>query len=504
MTTSLLLKNGTLLIHDEDDHVVPTKADLLITGNNIARIAQDISATDAAEVIDCTNKIVSPGFIDGHQHVWQTQLRGRHVNDTFLEYMVKGNVQSSNYQDEDFFWGQLGGCISLLSAGTTTVLDHAHMTTSPTAVQTAILATVSSGIRSIFAYCPINQVTWTPKFSFATEPGGQMLAPWVLCTFSDLASRSPFGPNGRVTLGLAFDGWFLPQDACMFLFRAARANGIEHLTTHASFTATLPLLEKAQSWGIFPSLPTSDPKISFPHIILSHANDLQQDHLALLAQTQTHVVSTPSTELLMALGPPIAFADANKIACLGGDCHAAAGLSIPGEMRTGLIDSRARHWAPFLAQGKQPKKAGRTVEEAFNLGTIKGARALGWSDRLGRIKEGYLADLVIFDGTSTTMIGAAQEDPVGAVVLHSCPGDVEWVIVDGVVRKRAGRMVDVEVEGAGREVAGRQKISWEDVAKQLMESKERIRVRGWWNEVDWEAAKKVPAGAWGLEEADSV
>ncbi len=41
--------------------------------------------------------------------------------------------QSSNYTLSDFFWGQLGGCLEALDAGTTTVVDHAHLTYSPEA-----------------------------------------------------------------------------------------------------------------------------------------------------------------------------------------------------------------------------------------------------------------------------------------------------------------------------------------------------------------------------------
>jgi hypothetical protein len=40
-------------------------------------------------------------------------------------------MQSFNYTPEDVFWGQLGGCLEAIDAGTTFVVDHAHMTYSP-------------------------------------------------------------------------------------------------------------------------------------------------------------------------------------------------------------------------------------------------------------------------------------------------------------------------------------------------------------------------------------
>lgn len=89
---SILLRGGTLLIHDEDDHVVARIADLLIEGDIIVKIDETIFIDPSShiEVIDCTDKIISPGFIDTHHHLWQTQLKGRHGDDTLLDYMSTG------------------------------------------------------------------------------------------------------------------------------------------------------------------------------------------------------------------------------------------------------------------------------------------------------------------------------------------------------------------------------------------------------------------------------
>ena len=90
MASQTLLKGGTLLIHDEKDHVIPTKADLLVEGCNITQIGGDISITSTATVIDCTGKLVAPGFVNTHQHTWQTQLKGTHADHTLVNYFVEG------------------------------------------------------------------------------------------------------------------------------------------------------------------------------------------------------------------------------------------------------------------------------------------------------------------------------------------------------------------------------------------------------------------------------
>ena len=89
-TKSMLLKGGTVLTHEAKDHVLPVKADLLIEGNYITKIEENIEAPTGCEVIDCTDKILSPGFIDTHHHVWQTLLKGRHANHLLLDYFPSG------------------------------------------------------------------------------------------------------------------------------------------------------------------------------------------------------------------------------------------------------------------------------------------------------------------------------------------------------------------------------------------------------------------------------
>src|SRR5580658_7800818 len=90
MEQKILLKNGTLLLHDEKNIVTPIKADLLIQGTEIASIEPVIEPTASMQVIDCTGSIISPGFISTHHHLWQTQLKAVHANHTLLEYFYAG------------------------------------------------------------------------------------------------------------------------------------------------------------------------------------------------------------------------------------------------------------------------------------------------------------------------------------------------------------------------------------------------------------------------------
>ncbi|KAH6611812.1 hypothetical protein C7974DRAFT_445658 [Boeremia exigua] len=93
-TKSMLLKNGVVLIHDSQNHVVPTQTDILIEDGTITRIGAQLETASGTEVVDCTDKVISPSFIDTHHHGWQTQPKGRHANEQLLEYLVTVYIDS--------------------------------------------------------------------------------------------------------------------------------------------------------------------------------------------------------------------------------------------------------------------------------------------------------------------------------------------------------------------------------------------------------------------------
>ncbi|KAH8663874.1 hypothetical protein BGZ61DRAFT_499196 [Ilyonectria robusta] len=436
-SSRLLLRGGTVLMHDARDHVRAVRRDILIENNEISKISSIIRDCADADIIDCHMKIISPGFVDTHHHLWQTQLKGRHGNEVLLEYMASGNLQSSNYTKEDIYWGQLGGCLESINAGTTAVVDHSHINCFPGA------ATASSGLRCIYGYCPTPRVaSWSP-FTLDQD----VLAPWVMKSLEDLAKRAPFG-----------DG---------------REAGVKLATTHTvrnAQTGMADLVEQVKSLGLLDS-----------SMLFSHANGISAESIQAIADAGAHISSTPSTEMQMAVGFPVCLDDdlphAQKQSSLGVDCHSNHASSIIYEMRLALQASRAKRNQKILDQGKAPKHISKAMEEAFNLGTIQGARAIGMEDKIGSIAEGKLADLVIFDANSPEMLCAAEQDPVAAIVLHSSIANVETVIVDGIIRKRGGKLMDVAVEEEMETTAGKISLRWREIADALRRSRKELLER---------------------------
>jgi hypothetical protein len=100
---NLLLKNGTALIHGENDKVDAVRTDILISGSKISMLAANISPPPGSEV----------------------------TNQTLMQYLPEGNFTSSLHTAEDTFWGQLAGCLEMIDCGTTSVVDFSHVNYSP-------------------------------------------------------------------------------------------------------------------------------------------------------------------------------------------------------------------------------------------------------------------------------------------------------------------------------------------------------------------------------------
>jgi cytosine/adenosine deaminase-related metal-dependent hydrolase len=75
----------------------------------------------------------------------------------------------------------------------------------------------------------------------------------------------------------------------------------------------------------------------------------------------------------------------------------------------------------------------------LEMATINGAHVVGLESRTGSLTPGKKADVVLLDARMLNL--APVIDPVAAVTLCADVSNVDTVIVDGVVRKRDGKLL---------------------------------------------------------------
>ncbi|KAF5676569.1 cytosine deaminase [Fusarium heterosporum] len=461
MTRSILLQNGSVILHDQQDCVyVVDNCDILVSDGIIKQVGKDIPSSTGVDILDCTDKIVSPGFVDTHHHLWQTQLKGYGLDHCWLEYFSDDLLQSFNYTPEDIYWGQLAGCLEAIDAGTTFVLDHCHGCRTPEHAEQAIAAFTDSGIRGVFAYGEtfLNLAKWDTE---SCVPRATSISQTYVEHVEHLAQHGPFA-DGRVTIGLSFDNYHLPQHEVEGLFRRAISNGVKLITSHCgNFGPSAPqVLEK---YSLFPS-PEDDYTI-----VLSHGNYLEKTDLAMISQRQIPLACTPATEAQGSMGWHLLFEPGLNTA-LGADCHFLNSSSLMQAARNALLFSRLQKTLELKSEGRKPVKFDETCCDVFNKATIQGARAVGMQDHIGSIQVGKQADILVFSRNSSLAFGAAaRERPVEAIVGYSEPRDIEAVLVGGHFRKRAGMLTPVSKSGIV--------VGLDSILSELQRSQDRIRQR---------------------------
>ena len=95
---------------------------------------------------------------------------------------------------------------------------------------------------------------------------------------------------------------------------------------------------------------------------------------------------------------------------------------------------------PTGVRAWQVVRYGRPTE-ALELGTIAGARSMGIDDKVGSLKAGKRADLVMINTRALNM--AVFTDPAHLVVECTMPENVDTVAVDGRILKQAGKLTAV-------------------------------------------------------------
>lgn len=368
---------------------------------------------------------------------------------------------SGAFGSDDIYLGQLIGCLELLHAGTTTVLDHAHGDFSNATLDAALNATIDSHIRAFFAPA-IHDLSLVNNYSIPDQRQKVL----------SLVNDSRLLNNDVVSLGLAYDRFIsAPQEEVMsfwdivrFVLRFSQQqstsltfdfslHNLSVVTAHyvagpyGQTGKLISLLSMLIECVLTPVANQADNSPRLLHqygvlntstpVILSHASFLNEVDMELLRQTRQYISSTPESELHYGHGHPNIWHIQDQ-ASIGVDTHFTYSADMVSQARLWLQTLRGVNFKSTLEDNSIiPYTSPMSVEQAFKQITRNGALALRRPD-LGIIAPGAMADLVIFDGSSPNMAG--WDDPVAAVILHSNVGDVTDVLVNGEFVKRDGQL----------------------------------------------------------------
>lgn len=439
---------------------------ILIRSGKIADILEEGAPLPGdVEIVDATGMIVLPGFVDTHRHVWQTQLRTTAADWSLFDYLVHmRSIYSAFYGPEDAYLGNLLGSLEAVNAGVTTVADHSHLVNSPDHADGLIRGLEESGVRAVYCYGFFVNPQHNP---YSQEPSPGWRYDDVLRVIKGRNSSSA----DRILIGVSpQEPEAIPPDILHREIELCREIGAHSISMHVAmgnYDGGNRVVEKLGAAGLLG-----------PDMLFVHGASLSQSELDSIAASGAGLSSTPETELQMGMGYPIALSGRERgvRTSLGIDIVSNYAGDMFAQMRLALQSARAADNQRLADRRQAPRHLRLKARDALRLATLGGAEALHLEDRVGTIEKGKAADIV-FVRTDRLQLTPAP-DAVATIVLGANVADVDTVIVDGIVRKRAGKLVGVDLPGLMARL--------EDSAKRIARDHATVdatAIEGFWGQI---------------------
>jgi cytosine/adenosine deaminase-related metal-dependent hydrolase len=421
-----LIRCGWIVSMDEDVGTL-REGEILIEDDRIAAVGNKLKASADAE-IDAREMIALPGLVNAHLHTFQSALRGLGSDWTAPQYFRhQAGDLSTHYTPEDNYLGNLMGALNQIDHGVTTVLDFCHNLKSGAQAERSLDGLEESGIRAVFAMARGMDAPMTPNAPAAA--GRRPLRDEALA----LRNGRLASDTGRVRLALAMSGpHWATYEMCIEHARLAKDLGLL-LCSHAtkrSVDARVPDgYERLAAEGLLG-----------PDHNLVHCQLLSDEELKRILDTGASVTSTCMNELhdypeFPAAGRVHAL---GFLPSIGVDVEVQVPADMWRETQTALRAARQEAMVKLAAQGRKAEHMPVLSRDALAWATLGGARALMLEDQVGSLTAGKKADLILLRASDLNLYPV--HDPVYAVE-QAHAGNVDTVMIDGVLRKQHGGML---------------------------------------------------------------
>jgi cytosine/adenosine deaminase-related metal-dependent hydrolase len=404
----ILIKGGVVLTLDRQIGDF-ARADVLIEDGKIREVRPNIAvAGDAAAVIDATNRIVIPGFVDTHSHSYQGLLRNILTNGV-LNPDYNRDIQSTltpAYSASDAYAGVLITALGLMDMGTTTIVDISQVSHTPEHSDACIHALKDAGIRAVYAYY--------------RGAGAATQFPQDIRRIA----RTYFNSKDQLlTLALGTS----PDAKLYTLAREVGVPAVLHANRLSDFLIEL------NRGGL---LRAGDEYI--------HCTGLNDTAWRLIRETGGRISLSVEIEMTMGQGlPAIQEAlDHGMRPSLSSDHGATVAQDFFSVMRAVFTLQHLQYFQrAFAGEPNLPRRL--SPRDMLEFATIEGARCAALDGRVGTLTPGKEADIVLLaaDRISVWPLNNAP----GAVVNLMNPSNVETVMIAGKIKKWRGNLIGADV-----------------------------------------------------------
>ncbi|KIX07962.1 uncharacterized protein Z518_02616 [Rhinocladiella mackenziei CBS 650.93] len=436
----VLFKGATVVSMDSKIGVVHN-CDILVQGNTIAKVQPNIDVKEysGAEIINAENSIVSPGFVDGHHHMWQQLLRSLATDWSLADYLyVMRRCYGSLYTPEDVYVANHVAALDLIHNGVTTVVDHCHILNSPAHTDAAIRGLKDAAIRGVWCYGFYDNPA-LPKEHNKFDVTNSEFGASAKMKDARRARKEHFSTTNSwetdlLTFGVApYEAETMPMSELQEQIKLGRELQATIITAHVAvghYDAGNQIVKQL-----------GDAKMLGPDLLFSHGSAFTDEECHMLAQTKAGVVSTPDTDLQMGMGHSVAFR------AEGHGCRVGLGIDITSNQSNDMLVQmrlllQAERSLDNAKLGTAPMEIKRKSHEVLRMATLGGAEAMGIGHLVGSITPGKRADLIMVKCDDINVVPVI--DPIGTLIFNAHPGNIDLTMIDGKILKKDGKLVHAD------------------------------------------------------------
>ncbi len=428
----ILIKNPLLVATMNDDKEELSGGHILIENDKIISIGKNDLTVEVDEVIDASNIIVLPGLINTHHHFYQTLTRNipRMQNAPLFSWLNDHYELWRELTEEGVTVSTKTAIAELMKSGTTTSSDHLYIfpqKTSAQLIDVEIETAQEMGIR----FHPTRGSMSLGKSKGGLPPDDVVQTETEIQVdterlFAKYHNESD-GSMLRIALAPCSPFSVTPE----LMKSTAEYAKVNNLLIHTHLAETLDE-EKfcVDNYGKRPVEYIKSLGWINANAWFAHAVHLNTDEIKLMGETGCGVSHCPSSNLR--LGSGIArikeMIDAGISVSLAVDGSSSNDSSnMLSEIRNAMLLSRLL--------GEQYWLSARDV---FWMVTRGGAQVLGRND-IGELSVGKQADMALFSVNSIEYAGG-MSDPLAAIVFNTRNSPVDYLIINGKVQVRDGKL----------------------------------------------------------------
>lgn len=414
------IKNGRLLLRAEDGYKTEEK-DLYIKDGIIAGIGKKPEGLDAYTEMDAKDKLVMPGLINAHTHVYMTILRNYADDVNFSEWLFnRVSPVEDRLPVEAAYWTNLLGFAEMFRSGTTSYVDmHMYKCMSGKAAKAA-------GIRAFIGRGLVGEDLYTDGLARFQEA---------------LAEKEEYGSD-RINIILSPHA---PYSCSEKLYRQvieeSKKLGVLKQTHLSEGIAEVESIH--EKYKKTPVKWLYDIGFLDEETLLAHCVQMRDDDIEILKKSGVSVVTNPVSNAKLGNGfaPAEDMKNAGVNLCIGTD----------GTSSNNTLNMfREMGFLSLIHKGLKKDSTAMNAVDVIDAATVNGAKALGLRDKLGVITDGAKADIIFLDLKSPSLF--PNNNIVSSLCYSANGSEVTDVMVDGELVMKNRELLTIDYERVCYEV----------------------------------------------------